>query len=737
MRLIFLVLFLFNFFILFCQTEEVQTLTSNQFLNKNRCKEEKKITNSFDSTFIYISDTLTLPFFDDFSKNKFQKYEEDFNSINTSSTKYYKLIDNSSNPINSKEKFSSQITYRRTFSEDHLSYSDENLNPIQIKIGDLSKYPVSYESKNVYPPFYIYDSLENPNDKSDTIWLLTPDITQDSATQFFKKIADPSSVWLDDFAYHNYRFPLNPWSIGVATFDGLDQYGKAYELGSSISNYGDYLTSKPINLSNYNAADSIYLSFLYQSGGYGDMPEESDSIIIEFFAKDLNQWIWIWGDNGSNDLDFKVGHICLKNSEFFKNGFQFRFKNYGNLSGGFDQFHLDYVHLRMNSGIQDTLFKDFSWVYPINSLLKNYSSVPWDHYKNNPLDKMSNNVNLVIRNGSNISENNSLGTKINIKYNGNLENSIIIPGITMSNGNLNYQPRTTYSSLHDFSQGYHFDENKNSLKPKFDIIGICEAQFPNFNQNDTTFSEQSFENFYSYDDGSAEAAYGLIGAQSELAIQFTPYESDSIIGIMSNFVESGNDVSDKLFLLSIWDDIDGKPGNILYRDNIYFPRSPVYSNTNNNYHINFLNNKIKVNGKFYIGWKQLDSERLNIGFDKNNINNDKVFYSLNNGVSWKNSSVEGTIMLRPLFSTSLDSQLGIDNINNNIENIKIFPSPTHNFVTIVCDPEKYFGVEIYSLDGIFIQKETSSIVDLTNFPTGFYIFKTIGENQKNLKIFKH
>ena len=73
----------------------------------------------------------------------------------------------------------------------------------------------------------------------------------------------------------------------------------------------------------------------------------------------------------------------------FKKGFQFRFKNYGGLSGSLDHFHLDYVNLRRFSGQQDTVIRDFAFVYPLYTLLETFTAVPWDHYKNNPIGKMS------------------------------------------------------------------------------------------------------------------------------------------------------------------------------------------------------------------------------------------------------------------------------------------------------------------------------------------------------------
>lgn len=744
MKLLKTTILIFYFTNIFSQIEEIGQLNSNklilnQYVKSNDLNKEKKI-NTFDSTFIYISDTLTLPFFDEFSSNKYQKYNSSFNDNGITSIIKYRLLNNvTSLPLSASEKYSSQVTYRRTYSIDHLSYTDQPFSSIQIKKGDLQSFPVTYSNIDVYPPYYIYDSLENSNDKPDTIWLISPDIIQDSARQFFKNINDPNSLWLDNYTYHNYRFALKPWSIGVATFDGINENGKAYALGTNITNYADYLTSKPINLSGYSASDSLYLSFLYQSGGFGEEPDESDSLVLEFYVKEKNQWYWIWSDTGTKDKRFKVGHINLKNADFFKKDFQFRFKNYGNLSGGFDIFNLDYVHLRSLSGKQDTLFKDYSWVYPIKSLLKEYTSVPWDHYKNHSEGKMSDKVNLEIRNGSNISENNSTNGKIEIFYDNKIEGTFLVTGSELSGGVLNYAPRTFYSTLHDFSGGYKFDPSKNSTKANFKIKGTIGAQFPNFNQNDSTFSEQYFGNYYSYDDGTAEAAYGIIGAQSYLAIKYSPYESDSLIGIMTNFVESGNNVKDKLFLLTVWSDNNGVPGDILYKDDIYFPRTPEYNYGINNFYTYYFNNnqKIKINGSFYIGWNQFSADRLNIGFDKNNINNDKAFISLNNGISWTNSSVEGTVMMRPLFSTSMDAELGLYETNIDFVEYSIYPNPTNEIITIKHNISDFQGVEIYNIQGKLVQTSKNEEIDLSNNPAGIYILKLIGLKSKNQKIIKY
>ena len=92
--------------------------------------------------------------------------------------------------------------------------------------------------------------------------------------------------WQDQKVYVNNTFCINPITIGVATFDGLDEFGNPYNNSFSNAQGGcDTLTSQPINLytkplgGNYGLSDSIVLSFYYQKKGLGDAPEITDSLI--------------------------------------------------------------------------------------------------------------------------------------------------------------------------------------------------------------------------------------------------------------------------------------------------------------------------------------------------------------------------------------------------------------------------------------------------------------------------
>jgi hypothetical protein len=721
------------------QIEEIGPLLFNQALFDNRQEPniKKSPPESFDSTFIYYTDTLLLPLFDEFSKNHFQKYTVNYTSPFVKSDKKYRILDNNTFiPVSNDIRCTGQVTFRRTYDVLTSTYVDLPFTPVPYKVGDLRSYPVNYSTTNLYPPYYIYDTVGTKLDISDTVWITDPEYYQDSATQFFMTIIDPNAYWLEERAYHNYRYAVQPRSLGVVTFDGLDEHGYPYAIGTNTSNWADVLTSKPLDLSSYDASDSVYLSFLYQAEGFGDLPEPSDSLVLEFYAKDLDQWKRVWSDSGQVTSEFKVGHVVLREPIYFKKGFQFRFRNYGALSGSLDHFHIDYVHLRALSGYQDTLFKDFAFSYPIGSLVKTYTSVPWEHFKNNAVVNMNDKTEISVHNGSNLSENNQNGA-IKVSYKGVIEGSFSLNAQVLSGGNINYGPRSSYTSYHDLSGGYVFDISKSGPTQEFDVLATASAQFPNLPQNDSTSGVQSFSNYYSYDDGTAEAAYGPTGAQARLAIRYKSYEADSLIGLKIHFVPSVNDVKEKLFLITVWDDDKGRPGSVLYEDEVFIPRSPQYGDSRNMF-VNYFfldTMKVPVGTSFYVGWRQIDPERLNVGLDRNLDHSDNTFYSVDNGVTWKQSSIKGSVMIRPVFSTALDAQLSLPKLKDGLA-VSVYPNPSDDQMEIRIPKGEFNGATLFSPAGKLMMNINETSFSVAGLAPGMYFLKLIGTGQL-IRICRH
>jgi hypothetical protein len=735
----------------FAQYESVGPIT--QMYTGIPVKKVTRSTNPIDSSFVYLSDTLTLPLVDDFSKSKYQAYDAEPTDPNVTEELFYMLLD----PANGDAPFAAGTVFSQTQTFRYIYENSDTdtilLAGIPVKIGDFTEYPIVYTTVTVYPAYNIRDTLDFPNDP-DTVLVPTPEYLQDSARIFTALIDDPGAIWVDHHTYRNYTFAVNPWSLGVATFDGLDETGYPYNFGSTAHGVADFLTTKPLDLSALGPADSVYLTFMVQPQGYGDVSEANDSLVLEFYDAVADQWNRIWGMQGSSLTEFERTHIRISQAAYFTDGFRFRFKNYGELSGALDQFHLDCVFLRAQSGYEDSVIRDLSWSYPVGSLLKEYTQVPWDHFKDNPNGHTNDEVKLVVHNGWPISNNNNLGGTTRVNHNGVLQHEFTMAGSQMSNGALDYAPFTTYVSLHDFSGSYDFDETIPGEAVTFDIIGRVAGQLndgvqhSDFILNDSCFSQQYFGNVYAYDDGSAEAAWGPTSAQALLAVQFEPYvTNDSLVAVQMHFVPSVNDVSNNLFLLSVWSDNNGNPGTLLYEDDFFNARTPSYAEGHNGFTTYYLRNdndpdhalRLPITGTFHVGWRQIDAPRLNIGLDWNNDHNERTKYSVNGGAHWYNSSYNASVMMRPLFATTGMSDLAVGEQEQQPE-WEVYPNPTQGSVTISWRNDAPFpGAICVDAQGrtVGVAEAGQPTIDLSEVPAGIYFIQLSGFGQQVKKVIRY
>lgn len=714
--------------------ESIGPLKYDTELLKKSPKKTKKIGGtSFDSTFYYLADTVTLPIFDDFTTNLTQPYEVDYGDPNVSDTLFHFLLDSATqSPLIDTANYMLSPTY--TVIVDTAGVNDTTYeNPsTAIKVCFLDAYPLVCLDTIVWPRYNIYDTL-NFTSSPDTVWLI-PDLQQDSARLFFAQLNDPGYIWLDNQACQNFRFPIDPWSQGVRTLDGVDEFGMPYDLGNlSAYGIGDYLTSKPIDLSSNTLADSIMLSFLYQPKGLGNTPDGEDSLFVEFFQPDSSQWYRVWVTPGGFDTTgFLEGKVMIESQAFVKKGFQFRFGNYASISGALDHWHLDYVRLRINGNF-DTLYNDIAIAYPNFTILDTYTSVPWEHYKNyaTPNDLMIDTVKMIVRNNNSVDaiQPDTVGY-ISVDYQGTNQWNRIQGSIGTGNwevGDKEYdilvQPFYTVDQmLHDTTV---------TLDCEIHLTGTATDNA--YKINDTSKIEVKFENYYAYDDGSAEAAYGPTGALALLAYKFETLEPDSLLGVYIGFVPSVTDVSTYEFVLTIWDDDNGEPGNVIYEDDAFDPRYPEFPWEKNGLRYYALQDSLKlyVDGTFYVGWKQFDSQRLNIGMDLNRDNSDKIFYSINNQNSWNNTVFPGSLLMRPVFDTDMNNVLGypVREEKEEVNSYNLYPNPTTGVLHISGDLKEIQEVQIYDMAGNQVQSYRQNFaVDVTFLNSGIYLMRIVDKN---------
>jgi len=729
------------------QHEVLSPLGARSELQKNEIHQTKNSGNTIDGLFVYGIDTLSLPLFDDFTKNHFQQYDAQPEDPDVSSVVFHALLQLDNTPFPNGTIFTMIPSYRINLTLQPVITRDTIwFNPTTIQFNNLQNYPVVYQEIDVYPAYFLIDTLDLNKPAPDTIFISSNLRQQNQAEVFFVDVDEPDSWWVDHHAHWNFTRAKLPWSQGVVTFDGLQANGYPYAINTNQAGYADFLTSKPYFL-NFPASDSIYFSFLYQPEGLGDRPEANDSLVLDFFNVTEQKWVTEWKVSGSPVHDFKLVHIPIKEAEYLQNGFKFRFKNFGGLSGDLDNWHIDYVRLRRFSSQADTNISDFAVVYPIPTLLKEYTSVPWEHYINNPTGHMSDSLLITVRNSNLIAGNTSNGN-LRVFDNGVLEQDYVIVGGSLTT-DLNYEPRTSYTTQHSLvalAPIYNFPvSDPNAENYTFDYYFRATVPFPQLSvDNDTIFGQQYFANYYSYDDGSAELAYGINGEQSRLAYQFTPITSPvtdtlELVAVQMHFVPTVFDHSNKLFLLTVWGDNNGQPGAVLYEDNFFTAQNPVYIPEKNSFwHYYFKDNmKVKVSGTFYVGWRQLDPQRLNIGFDRNTNTQNKIFFSVDLGSTWQNSSFAGSLMIRPVFSTAMDIYLGDEEFELT-EELMLYPNPATTVINFSFVQDG--SIDIITTDGKVIRTTAwTNQLDISHLNTGFYIIRvrsSDGQYQKTFKIIK-
>jgi len=560
--------------------------------------------------------------------------------------------------------------------------------------------------------------------------------------------------WVDNKVFINNSYPYEPVSVGVATFDPLDETGALY-LNASTTTFGaDTLTSRPINLY-YPGNNTIFLSFFYQPGGYGDIPEVEDKLYVDYYSPDSLKWFPVWNvsyNNSDSSLteyyyynsitkitkdiekpavkNFKSVILPVNDDQYLKSNFQFRFRNLASLAntgntplvtGSSDQWHIDFVRLDTARTINDTIVNDLCFVKPLGSLLNNYESLPWTHFSRANAYEMDDSITIVYANRSNIKRNTG-NREFEIEDIWGGTGIYYFTGVTGDN----IAPFTT--EIYKAKTNYIFPYNPSNDSALFEIRSYLVTDTfkirSQYRWNDTLRYLQKFYNYYAYDDGTAESGYDLSGDGTEngmVAMRFKSYKKDTLRGIQIYFNQSLNDVSNKYFKLIVWNEINEKPGNIIYiEENI----KPIYEDSLNKFTNYIFDIDLVLENNFYIGWQKVYATSLNIGFDVNRNNSDKLFKNFSG--SWDQSDKEGTVMIRPMFGKDIPTSINQPTITEKID-FSLYPNPAKNNLNIEIDSDYLYEIRysIFDMHGRVYNDQlfTHSEIDISGLPSGIYFIR--------------
>lgn len=559
-----------------------------------------------------------------------------------------------------------------------------------------------------------------------------------------------TTLWESSYTVRvNDGMAIHPPTINVATFDGLDSAGMAYNPNEILlTGYTDQLVSQPIDLSENKLAvtdrPGVYLSFFYQWQGNVEAPDEEDFLEVGFKTAEENGWETVMTIFPKEDADATVFYdtiIQVNGDAFFHEAFQFRIRSFGRLSGPYDTWHVDYVYLNKGRNLDDLSFPDRALSTQLGPLFGVYRSIPRDHFFSN--DQMTPPT-FEIQNMKNVE------ASINFRTEGSFHHTDRESGTTTTHETIiskatpinitdnvlfAYEHRAVrMDTLPDRNDPLQFptDPAIDSTLIRLTIALQTRDNIPfnttppiepdstgdytqnylpiRFTTNDTLTADYVLADYFAYDDGVAEYAAGLIEAGNLVAYAFeidTAYalKQDTLIGFDVYFPPYAITSNQTVDFFIYHDDPDnpGFPGDQWLR----IPSRRVLRKGLNEFQrIQFLPALLVDEKRFYIGWQEPAAGEVMVGLDMSNDTGNKMFVNTN-GTWYQNDEVHGSLMMRPVFGKGIiDASVGVEDEYHSA----LYPNPNQGIFYLEGDVR---DLEVFSFTGQRVTCDTLSIGDRT------------------------
>jgi hypothetical protein len=253
---------------------------------------------------------------------------------------------------------------------------------------------------------------------------------------------------------------------------------------------------------------------------------------------------------------------------------------------------------------------------------------------------------------------------------------------------------------------------------------------PIYESNDTVARETILHNYFAYDDGTAETRVIAQGLGTKIAVEFTSEIEDTLQGVyfhlphFRDVANQGDFVNVKVWLDSLSDDSE-----VFSRD---LHRLQYRWGYNGFYFvdmIDFSGNKflipIRAGQKFYVGWQQSFGPEVPVGFDRSTNTSDKTWVGVGN--VWTPSTLEGSVMIRPLLSPNPNFAINpITQIEKEpTATLTVYPNPVQSLLHLTLEqsnPNTVYQVSVHDLMGRTVyQQALEDTIDVGNWQAGYYI----------------
>ncbi len=608
---------------------------------------------------------------------------------------------------------------------------------------------------------------------------------------FYSYSGNPdTTLWEENGGtFVNNSFGINPPSAGVVTFDGLNANGEAYNpFDPAATGSTDELVSKPIRLS--PSMQKVHLTFFYQPSGNGSVqPNPGDSLKV--FLLDSNGiWNQVWSEYIDSARAFKQKLIPIKDSIYLYEGFKFKFVSYGNRSGMFDLWNLDYIYLDQNVD-SSKVFDDNDIAisnYP-TSYLKRYTAMPYKQFLANKESEIADSIyatvndvegdggppvvfgqrliltetansqvvtmldtTVVVGNGVqqhfvstadttldvfNINGPTEIEAKVVIESNDRSYGDTISPlipdtiftandtilanvGDMMLHQNILY--RLEAGQTLNLSSGDSVCLNGDTLILSKDIALAPqgEIQLIDLSHNDSVITTTVLDDYFAYDDGSAEKTFVMTQQFGVVAYRFDINKKDTLSGVDMYFPPNVKGVDGESIDLVVWHSLAGIDGDV---DSVLLeePIAAYFAEEANQFTNVQYTTRIEVEDHFYVGWRVRGAEEVHVGYDVNSSSGNSIYVKMSD--NWSTYLEDGALMIRPIVG---DRYLSVEEKVEEKQHIKVYPNPTMGVVNF-STPQRI--VQVFSMFGELLNEfENTRSIDLTYLPSGMYLLKSDSES---------
>lgn len=537
-----------------------------------------------------------------------------------------------------------------------------------------------------------------------------------------------SNQWQDFQVYINNTMGASPISRGVATFDALNANGIPYDSFSNTErSYADSLTSQAIDLSAHSPADSLYLSFFYQPQGNGFYPLLADSLIL-YMKNHFGDFVKVWSVSGTAVKPFQQVMIPIIDSFYFHGEFQFRFVNIAALFWADAIWNVDYIRLDANRSSADTVVTDIAFSSTPTFLLNDYTSMPYSQFRANPASEIVPQVSDSIRNNAPSAESVDYGMVVR-----DIGSGAILATSPLDNTLANeYRTIQVTEPLAIASYPTYPPNIPVTFEAKY-YLRTLGPFGPTV--NDTAIRYQRFDNYLSYDDGTAEKSYYLNlfpSLPGKIAIEYHLNKPDTLRGMAIYFGRQIPFSSSKLFAIHVYSSLAGINGATkdveIYATDLL---TPAYADSVNHFwYYTFDDPVVLPAGTFYAGTLQPlggISDSLYFGLDVNRIGSNHTFFNVTG--TWEPSRISGAVMMRPLLGRTVSGSY-VDNVYANKSAADVYPNPAHDkihFRLNTTDPAEYHITDIQGHLLLSGSITNGTEVDISELSSGMYFVAIVSD----------